>query len=314
MKGPQFRKGHIIRKEDIPMLLSMGKEHIYIWEKPKGYIHEDEAAEILARICCGKNISAKGPKEGKIELFAQCDGLFQYDVKILLGINEIEDVVIAARHNLTAVKAGDKLAGMKAIPLVIDKGKLLQATAIVGDTPLMNILPFRLKNACVITTGSEVAKGLVPDTFTPVIAEKTAAYGIEITKHIIVPDGIDRIAGAIAEACRAKTDLIICTGGMSVDPDDNTPGAIKKSGAAIVSYGAPVFPGAIFLLAYFDDGTPIMGMPGCVMYSAVTVFDIFLPWIAAGQRLSKSDFTRLGAGGLCLSCPECHYPVCPFGK
>jgi molybdopterin biosynthesis enzyme len=203
---------------------------------------------------------------------------------------------------------------MKAIPLLIDDDKLKQAAKIRGDTPLMNVLPYCLKSAAVITTGSEVAKGLIPDTFTPVIAEKLKAYGIEITKHITVTDGMDRIACAIAEARNAKPDMILCTGGMSVDPDDNTPGAIKKSGAAVVGYGAPVFPGAMFLLAYFDNGIPIMGIPGCVMYSAVTIFDIFLPRIAAGQCITKSDFTRLGAGGLCLSCPECHYPHCPFGK
>ncbi|GHV42767.1 molybdopterin biosynthesis protein [Spirochaetia bacterium] len=320
MKGPQFRKGHIIQKEDIPMLLSMGKEQIYVWEKPAGFLHEDEAAEALALLCGGENINRRGPKEGKIELFAQCDGLFQYDGDILNRINEIEDLVIAARHNNTAVKAGDKLAGMKAIPLVLDEDKLKQASAIRGDRPLMNVLPYRLKSAAVITTGSEVAKGLIRDSFTPVIAEKLAAYGIEITKHITVADGVDSIAEAITEA-RLGTedrgsppDMILCTGGMSVDPDDKTPGAIRKSGAALVSYGAPIFPGAMFLLAYFENGVPIMGIPGCVMFSAVTIFDIFLPRIAAGQRLTKGDFTRLGAGGLCLSCPVCHYPVCPFGK
>ncbi|GHV14223.1 molybdopterin biosynthesis protein [Spirochaetia bacterium] len=314
MKGPQFRKGHIIQKEDIPMLLSMGKEQIYVWERPEGFLHEDEAAETLALLCRGDNINRKGPSEGKIEFFAQCDGLFQYDVNILNGINEIEGLVIAARHNHTAVKVGDKLAGMKAIPLVIDEDLLEQASRLRGDAPLMNVLPYRLKSAAVITTGSEVSKGLIQDTFTPVIAEKLKAYGIEITKHIIVPDGIDRISNAIAEARQAKPDMILCTGGMSVDPDDNTPGAIKKSGAVITGYGAPVFPGAMFLLAYFDDGIPVMGLPGCVMFTAVTIFDLFLPRIAAGQRLTRKDFTRLGVGGLCFSCPECHYPVCPFGK
>ena len=314
MKGPQFRKGHIIREEDIPMLRSMGKEQIFIWEKPSGSLHEDEAAEALAAICRGDNIGRKGPAEGKIELFAERDGLFQYDAGILEGVNEIEGLIIAARHNHSAVKAGDKLAAMKAVPLVIAESKLQQAKALAGEAPLMNVLPYRLKSAVVIATGGELAAGLVEDTFTPVLREKLSAYGIAVIKQITVPDGTDRVAAAIAEARLEKPDLILCTGGMSVDPDDNTPGAIGRSGAAIVTYGTPVFPGAMFLLAYFEDDAPILGIPGCVMYAAATVFDLFLPRIAAGQRLSRRDFTRMGAGGLCLSCPVCRYPICPFGR
>jgi molybdopterin biosynthesis enzyme len=314
IKGVQFRKGHVIREDDIPMLLSMGKEQIYIWEKPEGALHEDEAAEVLAAICRGTGIDQKGPHEGKIEFIAQTDGLFQYDTDILYRINEIEDIIIAARHNHSAIKAGDKLAAMKAIPLVIAEEKLQRAKYIAGEAPLMNILPYRLKSAVIITTGSEVAKGLITDTFSPVLKEKLAAYGIIVIKQIIVADGTDLVAGAVAEARRERPDLILCSGGMSVDPDDNTPGAIRQSGARVVSYGTPVIPGAMFLLAYFDDGIPIMGIPGCVMFAKATVFDMILPRIAAGQRLERRDFTRMGIGGLCLSCPECRYPICPFGK
>ncbi|GHV68316.1 molybdopterin biosynthesis protein [Spirochaetia bacterium] len=314
MKGPQFRKGHIIREEDIPMLLSMGKEQIYIWEKPEGFVHEDEAAETLAAICRGKNIIQKGPSEGKIEFFAQTEGLFQYNDGILNSINEIEDIIIAARHNNQPVKAGEKVAAMKAIPLVIEEEKLRRAKNIAGKNPLMNVLPYCLKSAAIIVTGSEVAKGRIKDTFTPVLEEKLVAYGISVVKNSIVSDEIDRVADAIGEARKEKADMILCTGGMSVDPDDNTPGAIKKSGAQIVTYGVPVIPGAMFLLAYFDDGAPIMGIPGCVMHTAATVFDTILPRIAAGQKLNRQEFTRMGGGGLCLSCPVCRYPICPFGK
>jgi molybdopterin biosynthesis enzyme len=314
MKGPQFRKGHIIREQDIPMLRSMGKEQIYIWEKPEGTLHEDEAADALALICQGSGISREGPSEGKIELFARNDGLFEYDAEILDRINEIEDLIIAARHKHSAVKAGDKLAAMKAVPLVIGEDKLRQAKALAGEAPLMHVLPYCLTSAVVINTGSEIVKGLIKDTFTAVLEEKLSAYGITVLKQLLVSDGADTVAGAIAEARLEQPDLILCTGGMSVDPDDNTPGGIRQSGASIVTYGTPVTPGAMFLLAYFDDGVPLMGIPGCVMYAASTVFDLILPRIAAGRRLSRRDFTRMGAGGLCLSCPVCRYPVCPFGK
>ncbi|MDR0569567.1 MAG: molybdopterin-binding protein [Spirochaetaceae bacterium] len=314
MKGVQFRKGHIIQEADIPMLLSMGKERIYIWEKPAGFLHEDEAAEALSVLCRGGYMRRKGPSEGKIELFAEIDGLFRYHADTLNKINEISGLVIAARHNHTAVKAGDKLGAVKAIPLVIAEDTLREAQAIAGKTPLMEVQPYILKNAAIIATGSELAQGRIRDTFTPILAEKLETYGIRANLRCTVPDGVAVIASAIASARREKPDLILCTGGMSVDPDDNTPGAIKQSGAEIVTYGVPAFPGAMFLLGYFGDGVPILGLPGCVMYLKATVLDLFLPRIAAGQRLVRQDFTRLGAGGLCLSCPECRYPVCPFGK
>ncbi|WP_026043683.1 molybdopterin-binding protein [Treponema primitia] len=314
MKGPQFRKGHIIRKEDIPMLLSMGKEQIYVWEKLPGMLHEDEAAEALALICRGDNIRQTGPTEGKIEFFAQEEGLFYFDTEKLNAINDITDLVVSTRHALSPVKAGDKLAGMKAVPLVIPEEKLNQAREAAGPVPLMSVLPYRLRSACVITTGSEVAKGLITDTFTPVIIAKLAGYGILVKKHIIVGDGMENVALAITEARAEKADLILCTGGMSVDPDDNTPGAIKQSGAEIITYGVPVTPGVMFLLGYYEDGSPILGVPGCVMYVATTIFDLILPRIAAGLRMTRRDFTRMGNGGLCLACPACHYPICPFGK
>ena len=139
-------------------------------------------------------------------------------------------------------------------------------------------------------------------------------YHIEVVEHITTDDNIDNIIDAIATVKSKGVDLILCTGGMSVDPDDNTPGAIKRSGADIITYGAPVLPGAMFLLGYYDDGTPIVGLPGCVMYARATVFDLVLPRIAAGIKLEKRDFVNMGEGGLCLGCDVCTYPVCPFGK
>jgi molybdopterin biosynthesis enzyme len=313
-KTVQFHKGHIITQEDIPMLLSMGKERIYVWKKPEGAFHENEAAEILAAICRGANIDRQGPREGKIELFAHIDGVFEYDAGILTRINEIEELAIVARHNHTQVKAGEKLAGMKAVPLVIEEEKLRQAEKLADAAPLMNVFPYILKSAAVITTGSEIAQGRIQDAFTPGLVKKLEAFGISLVKHIIAADGTDHIRRAIAEARQAEPDMILCTGGMSVDPDDKTPGAIKQSGASIVTYGAPVMPGVMFLLGYFDNGVPIMGLPACVMYAGATIFDIILPRIAAGLRLSRQDFTRMGSGGLCLACPTCRYPICPFGR
>lgn len=312
-KGPRFRKGHIVTEEDIPVLLSMGKENLYIFEMDENKLHENDAAEILCKICKGKYISRSEVKEGKIELTAEIDGLFTIDRKKLNTINSIEELMIATRHGDTAVHKGDKLAGTRVIPLVIDKDKLTQAQNIADNTPILNVLPYTLKTAAVITTGSEVYHGRIEDKFTPIIIEKLKGFGITVTEHLTVDDGIENITSAI-NSVKGKVDMILCTGGMSVDPDDNTPGAIKQSGADIITYGAPVLPGAMFLLGYYEDGTPVMGLPGCVMYAKATIFDLVLPRITAEVRLSKADFVAYGEGGLCLGCEQCTYPHCSFGK
>ena len=312
-KGARFRKGHIVTQEDIPILLSMGKENLYIFEMDDNQFHENDAAEILCQLCQGTNIIRSEVREGKIELTAAIDGLFTLDREKLNAVNSIEELMIATRKGFTAVKQGDKLAGTRVIPLVIEKAKLIQAKKIVTSDPIMHVLPYTLKTAAVITTGSEVFHGRIEDKFTPVLIEKLHVYGIDVVQHILVDDGIENVTNAI-ESVRGKVDMILCTGGMSVDPDDNTPGAIKASGADIITYGAPVLPGAMFLLGYYEDGTPVMGLPGCVMYAKATIFDLVLPQIAAGVRMTKADFVAYGEGGLCLNCGECTYPHCPFGK
>ena len=313
-KDARFRKGHIVTEEDIPVLLSMGKEHLYVWEMNENMVHENDAAERLLALCGQENMARSEVKEGKIELKAACDGLFRVDSRRLVAVNSLEEIMIATRHGNTAVKKGDKLAGMRVIPLVIEEEKLRAAEAAAGAEPLLELLPYVKKTAAIIATGSEVKKGLIQDTFTPVVSDKLAAYGIETISITYSGDGVDNVAGAIADARNTGADMILCTGGMSVDPDDNTPGGIKQSGARIVTYGAPVLPGAMFLLGYFEDGMVICGLPGCVMYAGATIFDLALPRIAAGVEMTKADFAVMGEGGLCLGCKPCHWPNCPFGK
>ena len=291
----------------------MGKENLYIFEMDECKLHENDAAEILCRLCKGQNISRSEVREGKIELKAEIDGLFTVNRDKLNAINAVDELMIATRKGDTAVNKGDKLAGTRVIPLVIDKEKLDEAERIADGTPIMNVLPYQLKTAGIITTGSEVFHGRIEDRFTPVLTEKLKACGIEVTSHILCDDDAENIKEAI-KLVRGNVDMILCTGGMSVDPDDNTPGAIKLSGADIVTYGAPVLPGAMFLLGYYDDGTPVMGLPGCVMYAKATIFDLVLPRIAAGVKLTKADFVAYGEGGLCLGCENCTYPHCAFGK
>ena len=313
-KDARFRKGHVVTAEDIPVLLSMGKEHLYVWEMTPGMLHENDAAERLYALCANDHMDRSEVKEGKIELKAACDGLFLVNSEKLIAVNTIEDLMIATRKGGTAVRRGDKLAGMRVIPLVIPEEKLQAAEKAAGGAPLLELKPWVRRTAAIVATGSEVKKGLIQDTFTPVVKDKLAAYGMETISIAYSGDGVENVANAVAEARATGADVILCTGGMSVDPDDNTPGGIKESGAKIVTYGAPVLPGAMFLLGYYDDGTPVMGLPGCVMYAGATIFDLVLPWVAADVPVTRQQIVALGEGGLCLGCKPCHWPACPFGK
>nr|WP_326189954.1 molybdopterin-binding protein [uncultured Oscillibacter sp.] len=313
-KDARFRKGHVVTEEDIPVLLSMGKEHLYVWEMTPGMLHENDGAERLCALCANEHMDRSEVKEGKIELKAACDGLFRVNSEKLIAVNSIEDLMIATRKGGTAVRKGDKLAGMRVIPLIIPEEKLQAAEDAAGTAPLLELKPWVRKTAAIVATGSEVKKGLIQDTFTPVVRDKLAAYGIETISVAYSGDGVEHVANAVTEARKTGADVILCTGGMSVDPDDNTPGGIKESGAQIVTYGAPVLPGAMFLLGYYDDGTPVMGLPGCVMYAGATIFDLVLPYVAADVPVTRAQIVALGEGGLCLGCKPCHWPACPFGK
>lgn len=313
-KDAVFRKGHVVKEEDIPVLLSVGKEHLYIWEKEEGMLHENEAAEILRKICQGSNMHPSDVKEGKIELIADIDGVLKIDVEKLNRINSLGEIMIASRHGNFPIKKGDKIAGTRVIPLVIHEDKMKAAEEIGGDEPIFQVRPYEKKKVGIVTTGSEIFKGRIQDTFTPVIREKIAEYGIEEAEHILCDDDHVKITEAIMEMIARGCNMVICTGGMSVDPDDRTPLAIKNTGAEIVTYGAPVLPGAMFMLAYYDGAIPVMGLPGCVMYAKRTIFDLVLPRIMTGEKLKAKDLNLLGQGGLCLSCPVCTFPNCGFGK
>lgn len=313
-KGPVFKKGHVIKAEDVPVLLSVGKDHIYIWENDENHLHENDAAEILRGLCQNEHMTASEPSEGKIELTAQVDGLFLADTQRLFRLNRLGEVMVACRHSGFAVKKGDKLAGMRVIPLVIEVSKMEAARAAVGEEPLFRLVPFRELKVGVVTTGNEVFYGRIQDSFTPVIEKKLAEYGCRMAWHTVLNDDHEKITAAANEMLREGADMVLCTGGMSVDPDDKTPLAIKNTGASVVSYGAPVLPGAMFLLAYAEGNRPVCGLPGCVMYAKRTIFDLVLPYLVAGVPVTPDQLAAYGNGGLCLNCPVCTFPNCGFGK
>ena len=316
-KGARFRKGHVIAEEDIPVLLSLGKDHVYVWENDETMLHENDAAEILRQVCQNDGMEASEPKEGKIELKALQDGVFHVDEERFDAINELDDIVIATIPQNFPVKQGTKLAGMRVVPLVIGKEKMEEVRKLAGDVPLFELRPYRKMKVGVVTTGTEVFLGRIKDTFTPVLEAKLNAFGLCVDEHRLSDDVTEHTREKIQELLDLGMDMVLCTGGMSVDPDDRTPAAIRAAGTRVVTYGAPVLPGAMFLLAYWEkDGrnVPVLGLPGCVMYSPATIFDIVLPRLLTGEILTKRELRHLGIGGLCMGCKSCHYPVCGFGK
>ena len=314
-KDARFRKGHIITEEDIPVLLSLGKDHVYVWENDENMMHENEAAEVLCAICKGANMSRGQVKEGKIELFAECDGVLRIDREKLYAVNSFGQMMIATRHGDFPVRKGDKLAGTRIIPLVIEKEKMEKVRSAAGDEPIMRVEPYIHLKAGIVTTGNEVFYGRIKDEFTPVVRGKLEEYGAEIINQSVSDDKSENIEKHIRQQLEDGCELIVCTGGMSVDPDDRTPLAIRNVCGGAVTYGAPVLPGAMFMLAYYGDSKiPVMGLPGCVMYSKRTIFDLVLPRIMTGEIIDKETIDRMGEGGLCLSCDVCTYPNCGFGK
>jgi len=312
-KGPAFRKGHVIAEEDIPTLLEIGKEHVYVLNLEKGRIHEDEAAQRIAKAAAGPGITLSPVCEGRIN-FEATPGLLDVNVEALNRINSIEEVVLATMHDGQQVTSPRAVAGTRVVPLVIDEGKIEQVEAICAEYPyVVGIRPFAHHNVGLVTTGSEVFHGRIKDKFGPVIRDKFAKLGSSVMGQRLSSDDPSMTRDAILAFIAEGAEMVVVTGGMSVDPDDQTPTAIRSTGAEVVTYGAPTFPGVMFLIAELD-GVPILGLPGCVMYYRASVFDLVVPRLLAGEKVTRNDIVEMGHGGFCATCDVCRYPICPFGK
>jgi molybdenum cofactor synthesis domain-containing protein len=318
-KGRAFKKGHIIREEDVCHLQRLGKEHLFVLNIAEDEMHENDAAYVIARALMGDGVVIKGePKEGKISIVAERDGLLKINKETLLALNMLGDVMCATLHNNMVVKKGQTVAGTRAIPLVVKKGIIDQAVLIAetvrsSQAGVITVKEMRRPRVGVVITGNEVYHGRIKDAFAPVITKKIEKIGGELLGVYYAPDDKAFIVDRLRELQNAGADLLITTGGMSVDPDDVTRFAIRELGAADITYGSAVLPGAMFLVAYLGD-IPILGIPACGMYAKTTIFDLILPRILAGERIGRKEVAALGHGGLCMKCDVCRYPVCPFGK
>ncbi len=314
-KGPAFKKGHVIRLEDIPHLKRLGKEHIYVLRLGPGDIHENEAARQLAGALAGSGVVVSGePSEGKLNITAGIDGLLKIDTHALYQINFLGDVICSTLHTNIMVNRGDHVAATRLIPLVGKRDVVDRATDIAGQSGgVIRVLPLKKARAGLVITGNEVFHGRIKDKFEPVLRKKLSAIGSEVIQVSIAPDEVDVIADKIKDCLDAGADLIVTSGGMSVDPDDVTRFGIKAAGAVDIVYGTPVLPGAMFLVGYIGK-VPVLGLPACGMFHKITVFDLVLPRILAGEKIRRKEFAELGHGGLCRNCKKCMFPVCGFGK
>jgi len=313
-KGAAFKKGHVINIQDIPRLLNMGKEHIFIMEYKDDEIHENEAAGRMARAAAGQGINFSEPSEGKVNLMVNHRGLLKINAEALFEINSIQDIVLSTLHSDMLVDENSIAAAAKIIPLKIEEKRIALMEKICSENyPVVEVLPLQKLKACVVTTGNEIFYKRIPDKFGPVLIDKFRELGSEVIEQVFSKDDPRMIADSIKTLIKSGADIILVTGGMSVDPDDVTPTGVKMAGAQILSYGAPTMPGAMFLLSYIND-IPVLGLPGCVMYSKRTIFDLVVPRLAAGERVERKDIIRFAHGGLCSNCQECRYPNCGFGK
>ena len=313
-KGVGFRRGHVVQKSDIPKLLDLGKKQVFVLSLKPGELHEEDAARRMARGIAGRGLRLRGPKEGKMDFLAKTFGLLKVNQAALGRINALGSLILAARHNNSVVSPGDNVGGTRAIPLVIRESKVRRVEEICRQAgPVLRVLSFRPKKFGIVVTGSEIFEGRIRDTSAAIVQRKAESLGGKVIRKAVVPDDPVIIAREIRAMKSAGCQVIVPTGGLSVDPDDLTLEGIRASGARVIFYGVPVLPGSMSAYAHLGK-TVILGAPACVVHDPITALDLFLPRVMADDPISPRDIFNLGHGGLCLRCPVCRYPVCPFGK
>lgn len=314
-KGCAFKKGHIIQAEDVDHLRRLGKEHIYVLELSDAEIHENEAARLLVTAIAGSGASfTNNVVEGKASITAAHDGLLKVNKDALARFNMLGEVMCATLHTNTPVKKGEQIAACRLIPLIGERNLVEEAVTIAcSGQKIVQVLPLKQARVGLVITGSEVYSGRIEDKFEDVLREKMKGFGSEVTMVAFAPDDPDRIAHEITACIEAGVDMIVTSGGMSVDPDDVTRTGIKRAGAVDRVYGTPVLPGAMFLTGHIGD-VPVLGVPACGMFHKITILDLILPRILTGEAIGRAEFADMGHGGLCRNCKQCQYPVCNFGK
>lgn len=312
-KHAVFRKNHVIREEDIDVLLSVGKDYIYAFEIPEGMVHENDAAKMLADMCKNDFLVAGDIAEGRIDISVEADGILKVNKERLFAVNMVENFMISTIHNNSRVKKGDKVAGMKIIPLMVSNEEMEYVKNLNSQEAMFRLLPYKPKKVGLVITGNEIYLGRKQDAFSPLIKEKLKEFGAELIATRISDDSVDMITGFMEELSNMGAEILLCTGGMSVDPDDRTPIAIREFCSEVISHGSPVLPGAMLMLGYKNE-MPVLGVPGGALFAKHTFLDLLLPRMMADDKITKPDFANYGHGGYCTKCLVCNFPNCRFGK
>ena len=312
-KGAAFKRGHVITAEDIPHMLDIGKRTVFVWEENAGEIHEEDAALRMAAMAPVAGAHYTAPSEGKVLLMADQEGMLRVDTALLGQVNAIGDITISTLPDHYPVRPGMRLASMRIVPLVTKEAQIIEAERLCAQKKLLDLLPYRPRRAGIIITGSEIYHGRIRDKFEAVARKKLSAYPGEVLGAAVCDDDIDMLLNAARDFLARGADLLIFSGGMSVDPDDLTPSAIRALGCEVISHGVPSQPGNMTLMAYLGD-VPVLGVPGAAVSLPTTIFDVLLPQVYAGVKFTRGDLLRLGDGGLCQLCPACHFPNCTFGR
>jgi hypothetical protein len=312
-KGAVLKKGHIVREEDIPVLLDTGNDYIHVLELQAGELHEDDAGMRIAQAVSGPGIAFEPPEEGKVPMQARWKGMVRIDVSLLTWINSPGEIIVSTLHNHTPCKEGTTVAATRIIPLTIAEEKIKAVEDRCTGQTMIDVLPYRLKKVGVVVTGNEVYYGRIKDSFDQMVGKKIRRYGATVADKLLVPDDAAQIAAALLQAKEGGVEVLLTTGGLSIDPGDVTRMGIKEAGAEIISYGSPVLPGAMFLYALLN-GVPLLGLPACVFYYPTTIFDLIFPRVLAGETITRESIVQMGHGGLCMGCEVCSFPICPFGK
>ena len=313
-KGVGFKKGHIIKKEDIPELLKIGKKHVYILKLSDDELHEDDAALRIAGAIAGEHLRWTDPSEGKSTILSKKDGILKINTEGLLRINKLENIVIATLKTRYPCRKNQSIAATRIIPLFISREKIEAVEKIAAECrPIIDVLPYKKLRVGGVVTGSEIYNGLIDDEFETYVGKKALDYGCELVKKIVVPDDPAAISKAILELKALECELILTTGGLSVDPDDVTKTGIKQAGVKIITYGSPMLPGAMFLYGFLGN-TTVLGLPACVFYHQTTMYDVVLPRVLSGEKITRDEIADMGHGGFCMNCEPCRFPDCFFGK
>lgn len=314
-KGPAFKKGYVIKEEDLPHLQRLGKENLYVLDIPPGYVHEDTAASRLAPALAGPGIVYDPePSEGKISLKAGRRGLFKVNIEALVDLNMQADIICSSRHNNLLVEQGETLAATRVIPLIIEEHNLVAGIRVAeASGGIFSVKKLASPHVGIVITGNEVTNRVVEDRFSPILKKKFHSYHCNVQEILFVPDKKEQIVRGINQLLDRGAGLLVVAGGMSVDPDDVSPAAIAAAGAKDMVYGTPVLPGAMFMYGRFST-IPVLGVPACALYYRATVLDLLLPRVLAGEIITRRDLATMAHGGLCLNCRDCRYPLCPFGK